>query len=142
VKTELTPYDILTSSNRYEDRIDHEDCTPEVRMRAADLAERVSKLLKRLGRSGDVTSGFRTGPANRAAGGAKNSAHLTGEAADLADPQDAIKDAIAANIANTPPGQKNVLEECDLYMEHPDDVGGWCHLQSRPTRSGRRVFRK
>jgi hypothetical protein len=33
-----------------------------------------------------------------------------------------------------------VLEELQLWLEHPDATPGWCHLQILPPRSGRRVF--
>lgn len=128
----ISPWDVLTSSLRYEDRADHEECTSTVRANAADTAERVSKLLDRLGLKGDVTSGFRTSASNKSAAGAKRSAHMSGEAVDLHDPQGVIKDAIMANRA--------VLEECNLYMESPQATPTWCHLQTRPTKSGNRVF--
>lgn len=128
----ITPWDVLTSSGRYEDRTDHEECTTGVRINAADTAERISKMLGRLGLTGDVSSGFRTSAANGSAKGAKRSAHMSGQAADLHDPQGVIKDAIMANLS--------VLEEFDLYMENPQYTPTWCHLQIRPTKSGNRVF--
>jgi hypothetical protein len=132
MKSEITPWDVLTSSGRYEDRIDHEECTPAVRIAAADLAERVSKLLTRCGLRGDVTSGFRTSAANGSAHAAKRSAHMSGEAVDLADPHGAI--------ANTILGLPHVLEDYDLYMENPQYTKGWVHLSTRAPKSGNRIF--
>lgn len=128
----ITPWDVLTSSLRYEDRSDHEECTTTVRINAAITAERVSGLLQRLGLDGDVSSGFRTSAANGSAKGAKRSAHMSGEAVDLVDPQGVIKDAVMAH--------PHVLAEFDLYMENPQHTPTWCHLQTRSTKSGNRVF--
>lgn len=130
--TEITPWDVLTSSGRYPDRIDSPECTSAVRICAADTAERVTKLLQRLGLRGDVCSGFRTLAANGSASGAKRSAHLSGEAVDLSDPRGTIKDAVLAH--------PYILEELDLYMESPHHTPGWCHLMTRRTASGNRIF--
>jgi hypothetical protein len=34
----------------------------------------------------------------------------------------------------------DILEECDLYREHPDKTIGWCHLTDRSPPSGKRTF--
>jgi hypothetical protein len=34
-----------------------------------------------------------------------------------------------------------VLEACDLYCEDFKYTKTWVHLQSRPTRSGKRIFK-
>jgi hypothetical protein len=129
----ITPWDILTSSGKYLDRIDSPECVTGVRINAADLAERVSKLLGALGyTTAKVSSGFRTQAANSAANGAKLSAHQTGEAVDLED----IGNTLCATINRDP----SVLDTFDLYMENSFYTKGWCHLQLRPTKSGRRIF--
>jgi hypothetical protein len=63
------------------------------------------------------------------------SLHMTGEALDLHDPAGQI-DAWLMN----PQGQ-HTLERLGLWLEHPDSTPGWCHVQTRPPRSGNRVFR-
>ncbi len=128
----ISPLDILTSSGKYKEREQHEECTSPVRINAADLAERVSKLLDELGFRASVSSGFRTAAANSAANGAKRSAHQTGEAVDLVDPQGKLAQAILADTS--------ILEKYDLYMENPQYTNGWVHLQSRRTKSGNRIF--
>lgn len=128
----IAPLDILTSQGKYPERERSDECTTEVRIKAADLAERVSKLVDVLGISPTITSGFRTQKANTQAGGSKNSAHCTGEAVDLEDKNGKIASAI-----NADPG---LLATYDLYMEHTGYTKGWIHLQSRPTKSGRRIF--
>lgn len=80
-----------------------------------------------------ISSGYRPATINAAAGGAKRSAHLTCEAADLRDPQNKIGKFLRDN--------EQILQVLDLYMEDPAATPGWCHLQSRKTSSGRRVFK-
>lgn len=129
----LTPWDILTSSGTHTDREKSDECTSEVRINTADLAERVSKLLDHLGiYKSKVSSGFRTRAANAAAGGAKTSCHLTGQAVDLEDPKGALAAAITAD-----PG---LLVTYDLYCENPYYTKGWVHLSTRGPPSGRRIF--
>ncbi len=80
-----------------------------------------------------ISSGYRPATINANAGGAKRSAHLTCEACDLRDPDGRIAKFLFDNV--------QVLKTLDLYLEDPAATKGWCHLQSRPTASGRRVFK-
>jgi len=79
-----------------------------------------------------VSSGWRPLGVNEKAGGAKRSAHLTGEAIDLMDKDGELADLLMA--------RRDLLDTYDLYMENPHFTKGWVHLQTRPTRSGVRVF--
>ncbi len=81
-----------------------------------------------------VSSGARCADHNRRVGGAKNSAHVTGEAMDLR-PVDLskIKEFQAYCIKRA--------EELDIYIEDPDYTKTWLHFQIRKTASGKRVFR-
>lgn len=131
----VSPLDILTSGGSHPERERSDECTTEVRINAADLAERVSKLLDSLGSVGGratISSGFRTSAANRQVGGSKNSAHCEGRAVDLADPKGALAAAITRDVG--------ILATFDLYLEHPDYTKGWVHLSTRGPLSGRRVF--
>jgi hypothetical protein len=130
--TDITPWDVLTSSGRYEEREKSDECTTDVRIRVSDLADRVSKLMLHLGIKATVSSGFRTLQSNKKANGAALSAHCTGEAVDLADPNNEIDDAIMRD-----PG---ILDQFDLYLESPQHTPGWSHLSTRRPRSGSRVF--
>lgn len=125
--------DILSTSGKHQSREQSDECTPEIRIATADLADRVSRLLDCLGFNPAVKSGFRTKASNKAAGGSKNSAHCEGKAVDLADSDGSLKRAILHDAG--------LLGRFDLYMEHADATPTWCHLQSRPTKSGNRVFR-
>ena len=94
----------------------------------ADLLARVNWLISKVGGEYLVSSGYRPAKINAAAGGAKLSAHMTCQAIDL------VGNELAIEL------QKNtqLLEECGLYLEHPDHTPTWTHCQTRPTRN--RVF--
>lgn len=128
----ITPLDILTSGGKYDEREKDPECTSAVRASAADLAERVSKLLDALGVKPSISSGFRTAEANRKAGGSANSAHLTGQAVDLYDPKGTLAAAINRDVS--------ILATYDLYCENTNFTFGWVHLSTRGPPSGRRVF--
>lgn len=80
-----------------------------------------------------ISSGYRPAAVNAAAGGAKKSAHLTCEACDLRDPGNKLGKWLIE--------RPDVLVALDLYLEEPTATPGWCHLQSRRTGSGRRIFK-
>jgi hypothetical protein len=83
-----------------------------------------------------LNSGWRPPSVNACTPGASaTSLHMTGEALDLHDPAGEIDAWLM-----TPQGQYT-LERLGLWLEHPDSTPGWCHLQTRPPRSGNRVFR-
>lgn len=92
------------------------------------LLEAVNKLRSLYGKPMYVSSGYRPGHYNKAAGGAKNSSHLVCLAIDFKDPKNELKKWITVKI----------LEDCGLYMEHPDDTPTWMHVQIRPTKN--RIF--
>lgn len=63
--------------------------------------------------------------------GAQKSAHKTGEAVDIYDPNNEIDNWITDKI----------LEKHDLYRESPQDTLTWLHLSTRPPKSGKRTFK-
>jgi len=67
--------------------------------------------------------------------GAQHSKHKMGAAVDLFDPLNAIDDYC---LANSEAGGK--LEQCGIYMEHPDDTNHWAHWSTIAPASGNRVF--
>lgn len=79
-----------------------------------------------------VSSGYRPASINSAVGGALKSAHLTCEAIDLRDAAGLIDKWLIK--------EAHLLEKYDLYLEAPSKTPGWCHLQTRKTRSGNRIF--
>lgn len=102
--------------------------TPELESNLVKLLEALNKLRALWKKPMVVTSGYRPGHYNKSAGGAKNSAHLTCEAADISDLGGELKKFCTPEI----------LKKCGLYMEDPGSTPSWAHLQIRPTRS--RIF--
>ncbi len=117
--------DVLTSGGKYPEREQSDECTSQVRAQAADLAERVSKLLDHIGIYPSISSGFRTKDANAAVGGAKNSAHLSGRAVDLADANGTLETLITDDL----------LERFNLWREDPARTKGWVHLDTVPRKN-------
>jgi len=76
-----------------------------------------------------IDSGYRCPKHNRAVGGAKDSAHLIGMAADIRDKNNAVK-AVAYRVI--------ILEACGLWSENVAFTPGWFHVQIRPAKE--RVF--
>lgn len=74
-----------------------------------------------------VNCGARCQMHNYMVGGAKNSAHLYGLAADIADEDGSLKAWIEPQ-----------LERFGLWLENPISTVGWAHLQIRPAST--RVF--
>ena len=82
-----------------------------------------------------VSSGWRPPSVNaQVPGAAPKSKHMTGQAIDLYDPDGDLDGWAFSDI-----GQR-VLTDLGLWLEHPAATKGWCHVQSVPPRSGRRVF--
>lgn len=128
----IAPIDVLTSSGKYPEREQSEECTTSVRVNAADTSERTSKLLDHLGFTRKVTSGFRTRASNQKASGAKMSNHMRGCAVDIEDADGKLAQAILADTS--------VLNTFDMYMECPQYTKGWVHLQIAPPLSRKRIF--
>ena len=104
----------------------------QVHDNAVELLRRVNLLLGQYGSTPAVNSGWRPASVNAAAGGAAHSLHLTGEAVDLADRDGALKYWCMSHLS--------ILADCGLWMENGTATPTWCHLQSKPPASGRRVF--
>lgn len=122
----------------------HPDLTRTVEHNAIDLLEAVNKLMARA-EEDQVT--FPINPATRSqvSGhsyggfrpqacpiGAPNSKHKRGQAVDIYDPGNLIDAWCLAH--------QDVLEECGIWIEHPDKTPHWVHMQNIAPRSGSRVF--
>lgn len=79
--------------------------------------------------SGETFGGFRP---QSCPIGAANSAHKTGQAVDIFDPNETL-DTILTKYPE-------YLLKYDLYREAPGSTLSWCHLQTRKTLSGKRTF--
>ena len=64
--------------------------------------------------------------------GAPKSAHKTGEAVDIYDPLNQIDEWIDKH--------QDILVRYDLYREASVATNHWCHLSTRPPKSGNRTF--
>lgn len=107
--------------------------TNELVINLDQLLTSLNKFRAAYGKPMHVSSGYRPGKYNKAAGGAINSSHLTCEACDFKDGDWALKQFVLM--------RPEILEECGLYMEHPDHTRTWIHLQTRKTASGARIFK-
>lgn len=105
--------------------------TPPIHKNLEKLLVALNKFRAVYGKPMIVTSGYRPGHYNRAAGGAKRSSHLTCEACDFADATGGLAKYCLENL--------KLLEDCGLWMESPTKTKGWVHLQIRPV-PGVRVF--
>jgi len=110
------------------------ELTPSLRSNAVCTVERTNALLRLTGIRGcTVNSGWRPTAINASIENASpRSRHITCQAIDLCDEYDTLD---AWCMANLP-----VLEAIGLWLEHPSATPGWCHVQTVPPGSGRRVF--
>lgn len=82
-----------------------------------------------------VNSGWRPPTLNASVPGAsQRSLHMTGEAIDLSDDDSMLDDWI-----NSPAGTQ-ALVRIELWAESRNYTPRWCHIQTRPPRSGNRFF--
>lgn len=68
---------------------------------------------------------------NKAIGGSPNSNHIKGKACDFSDIGENLEKFLT----------EEVLIKAEAYKEHPDYTKNWCHIQSVPPKSGRRIFK-
>lgn len=118
------------------------ELTPQIKNNAIETVRRANLLLgiyhsaTGAAQPDSVNSGWRPPSINAATkGAAKNSPHLTAEAVDLSDDVEAIDRWLATDAG------RNALKVCDLYAEVASATPRWCHLQTRRTASGRRIFK-
>jgi len=110
------------------------ELSTELRNNARVMIERANGLLQLAGiAEGRVNSGWRPRSINAAlANASPHSRHLSCQAVDLRDADGALDTWCLRNL--------HALEVLGLWLEHPDATPGWCHVQTVPPRSGRRVF--
>jgi len=109
--------------------------TPELEANLTKLLTAVNLVRQAYGAPLMISSGYRPPRINsRIKGAAKNSAHLTCQAADIWDP----KHALVQFLLTKP----ELLQQAGLWMEDPKKTPTWCHLQIRPVHGvgGTRVF--
>ena len=99
--------------------------TPEMEDNLSKLLEAVNKLRTLYGKPMYVSSGYRPGKYNEAAGGAKKSAHLVCKAVDFKDVNEELETWITDEI----------LEQCGLWREDPEKTKGWVHVDIVPRKN-------
>lgn len=107
--------------------------TKDMEYNLLGLIHKVNMLLMEYPNEVKVSSGYRPGKYNVNAKGAKNSPHLTCEAVDFADKDGEFAKWCILNVS--------LLSKLGLYMEEPAHTKGWVHLQIRPVKSGRIIFK-
>ncbi len=60
------------------------------------------------------------------------SKHITGQACDIQDPDNKLKEWLIT--------EPSILEDSQLWCEHWTACNGWCHFQTVPPKSGHRWF--
>lgn len=89
-------------------------------------------------KNGSGDGGFRLKGSATSAG--RLSSHEEARGVDDSDQDNGLDDWLTTFDRND--GMHNeVLERHGLYREHPDDTPTWCHLTTRPPKSGKRTFR-
>lgn len=107
--------------------------TFELLENAIDTVEKVNKLLDVFGSQRKVTSGYRPASVNAAIpNAAKKSNHMLCKACDLEDVDGKLDKWCMDNLHR--------LDEIGLWLEHPSATKTWCHIQTVPPKSGKRVF--
>jgi hypothetical protein len=104
--------------------------SPEFKENMKALLDKLDVVRVDWGRPLLISSGYRPGRYNQVVGGAKNSAHLSCEAVDVLDRTGDLADFLT----------EDRLIAYGLYLENPARTPGWCHLQTRATKSGARIF--
>jgi hypothetical protein len=99
-----------------------------------NLLGKVNKIrLIEYGKPMIISSGARSKEHNAIVNGATHSTHQSNEGIDIMDVDGSLKQLCVAN-------NNEILKKYDLYMEHPAYTKGWCHLQTRATIRGNRIF--
>jgi hypothetical protein len=113
--------------------------TDVLRVAAAETVAKANLLIASFQAStGDteprrVNSGWRPPSVNAATpNAAPRSKHMTGHAIDISDPEGDLDEWCIEHPES--------LEAIGLWLEHPSATKGWCHVQTIPPKSGRRVF--
>lgn len=108
------------------------ELTDEVKRNAPETVRRANILLSAFYADNPgaitrlVSSGWRPPSKNAVTpGAAKNSAHMTGQAIDLTDPDEELDDWLMS-----PNGEK-VLRELKMRHERPEYTPRWAHIDTR-----------
>jgi hypothetical protein len=130
---------MIQASDYFRQFKDSQEITEKIRKNADKLLSKVCTLLSLIPYETKLTSGFRSKKYESKKGRSGNSAHCTGEAIDLYDPDKIIGEWCRANEAYL---KQEGLHFEHLSVTHKSDrrEGRWCHLTIRPPASGKIEF--
>lgn len=111
---------MITREEILMDRDKEYPLTPELEANLEALLKAVNAIRAAYGKPLRISSGYRPGAYNTAAGGAKRSNHMVCKAVDFRDPNGEIDKWCDEN--------QDLLESLGLWQEHPSATKGWCHL--------------
>ncbi len=116
--------DFITASGKYPERLNSPELlTNNVMINLHKLRFSINSLFYKLNYNKDlvISSGFRPSSINAALpNSAKKSAHMTGLAVDLSDPDGSLDKLLVDNI--------DVLKSLNLWLEDPASTVGWAHI--------------
>lgn len=127
-KHEITKADLLMGR----DEEFKDEYTDEVSNNLDALVPKLNALQEASGLDLFINSGWRPSAVNASVGGAPHSTHDLGLAADIGDHSGLLRDWILQNL--------ETMVRLGLYMEDFRWTLGWVHVQSRPPRSGKRIY--
>lgn len=111
--------------------------TPEIEANLKILFDRINKVRTAYGQPMIVTSGLRSQAKQdeliaQGKSNAPKSKHLTGQAVDISDPDNKLKDWVKENM--------KLMEEIGFWFEDFRHTPNWVHFQTVSPTSGNRVF--
>lgn len=122
-----------SAHGKYPNRLKDPEFTLEVMDNAQKLLDKVNAFLVEIGvKDVKVSSGFRPSAVNAATpGAAKKSAHLSGLAIDIEDPDGKLDELVVS--------KPDLLRKYGLFVEDPKSTPKWCHIDcvdrtDRPSR--------
>lgn len=124
---------MITKAEILMGRIAEKDLPADLAANLDKLHKAINKLRAAYGKPMIVSSGYRSPEQNAAAKGAKKSNHMACLAADFHDADGKLDEWCMANLP--------ILEECGIFLEHPEATKNWTHVQVVAPKSGNRVFR-
>lgn len=111
--------------------------TPEIDANLAILLDKINQVRTAWAKPMTVTSGLRSqaqqdGLIAAGKSTASKSKHLTGQAVDIYDPDNSLKEWVQDNM--------DMMETIGFWFEDFGSTPNWVHFQIVPPASGKRVF--
>lgn len=114
------------------DKMYPKEYSKEIEMNCLKTIQAVDEFLKNFIDPITVASGWRDKQSNAAAGGAPSSCHLTGEAVDIKDTTGELWNYVLNHLEEA--------RDLGLFFEDRRATPTWVHFQTRPVKSGKRIY--